>query len=186
MLTGNKNAIQYSWLSYMHLDYLMLTQMEWQYNLTSIRKTLSMETKVMQKILRAILSSLCHYTRSHGKPKNPSKTQKTKNSEQWSRTFIDCHYSINRIYETLEVAIKQLSILLFPTPCNALIGCHRAEKVIPMLNKWTVLPAIHIMKPIISRFLNGACATSQAFCLQYIEDLNIRLILDPTSNTNTG
>lgn len=44
------------------------------------------------------------------------------------------------------------------------MGCHRAENVIPMLNRWTVLPAIHIMKPIIIRFLNGACATSHAFC----------------------
>jgi len=33
-----------------------------------------------------------------------------------------------------------------------------------MLKRWTVLPAIHIMNPIIIRFLNGACATSQAFC----------------------
>ena len=44
------------------------------------------------------------------------------------------------------------------------MGCHRAEKVMPMLKRWTVLPAIHIMKPIIMRFLNGACATSHAFC----------------------
>jgi hypothetical protein len=35
-----------------------------------------------------------------------------------------------------------------------------------MLNKWTVLPAIHIINPIINKFLNGACATSQAFCFQ--------------------
>lgn len=33
-----------------------------------------------------------------------------------------------------------------------------------MLKRWTVLPAIHIMKPIIIRFLNGDCATSHAFC----------------------
>lgn len=51
-----------------------------------------------------------------------------------------------------------------PTERRALMGCHRAENVIPMLNRWTVLPAIHIMKPIIIRFLNGACATSHAFC----------------------
>ena len=44
------------------------------------------------------------------------------------------------------------------------MGCHRAEKVMPMLKRWTVLPAIHIMKPIIMRFLNGACATSHDFC----------------------
>jgi hypothetical protein len=70
-----------------------------------------------------------------------------------------------------EVKIKQqlemqkLTVILpFPTPCKALIGCQSAENVIPMLNKCTVLPAIHIIKPIISKFLKGACATSQAFC----------------------
>lgn len=61
--------------------------------------------------------------------------------------------------------MKKLTVILpFPTPCKALIGCQRAENVIPMLNKCTVLPAIHIIKPIISKFLKGACATSQAFC----------------------
>lgn len=50
-----------------------------------------------------------------------------------------------------------------PMLWRALIGCHSAEKVIPILNKCTVLPAIHIMKPIIKKFLNGACATSHAF-----------------------
>lgn len=32
-----------------------------------------------------------------------------------------------------------------------------------MLKRCTVFPAIHIMNPIIKRFLNGACATSHAF-----------------------
>ena len=54
--------------------------------------------------------------------------------------------------------------LLLPTLWRALRGCQRAEKVIPMLKRWTVFPAIHIMNPIIIRFLNGDWATSHAFC----------------------
>lgn len=62
----------------------------------------------------------------------------------------------------------------FPTDRRALRGCHRAEKVIPMLKRWTVLPAIHIINPIIIRFLNGACATSQAFCAFHAASESLR------------
>lgn len=51
-----------------------------------------------------------------------------------------------------------------------LTGCHNAEKVMPILNRWTVLPAIHIINPIIIKFFTGACAASQAFCIPKRDD----------------
>ena len=74
-----------------------------------------------------------------------------------------CKHGEIKIKQQLEIQKLTVNSPL-PTPCKALIGCQRAEKVMPMLNKCTVLPAIHIIKPIISKFLKGACATSQAFC----------------------
>jgi hypothetical protein len=66
------------------------------------------------------------------------------------------------------------------------MGCQRAEKVIPMLNRCTVFPAIHIMKPIISKFLKGACATSQAFCLHIKDDvLTIHAFKNFKENNNS-
>ena len=53
---------------------------------------------------------------------------------------------------------------LFPTDRSAVRGCQSAEKTIPKLKMWTVLPAIHSMKAIMRRFFTGAEAASQAFC----------------------
>lgn len=53
---------------------------------------------------------------------------------------------------------------LGPSERSAEMGCQRMEKRMPMLKMCTVLPAIHIMKPIMKKLLKGACAISQARC----------------------